>query len=85
MTKAILYCDEHGIQVEQKKKADYQKDVGKLKWLDQYFGSFYLDSIDTALIDKVKTEKRDEASASTANQYLALIRAILRMARDEWE
>jgi hypothetical protein len=39
--------------------------------------------MDKALIDKVKTEKRDEASASTANRYLALIRAILRMARDE--
>jgi integrase len=71
--------------IEKQDKADYQKDVGKLKWLDQYFGGLYLDSIDKALIDKVKAGKRDEASASTANRYLALIRAILRMARDDWE
>lgn len=71
--------------IEKQDKADYQKDVGKLKWLNQYFGGLYLDSIDKTLIDKVKTEKREEASASTANRYLALIRAILRMARDEWE
>jgi len=66
-------------------KADHQKDVGKLKWLDQYLSDKYLDQLDRDLIDHIARVKRDEASPSTANRYLALIRAIMRMARDEWD
>ena len=66
-------------------KRDHQKDVGKLLWLDQYFGSLYLDQIDRDAIDKIAEIKKQEASRSTANRYMALIRAILRAARDEWD
>jgi len=37
------------------------------------------------LIDEAAAARRKEVSASTVNRYLALVRAILRMARDEWE
>jgi len=70
---------------DRKEKADLEKDVGKLKWLDSHLGHRYLDQIDRDLIDGIGQLKRDESSASTANRYLALIRAILRMARDEWD
>ena len=66
-------------------KRDHCKDVGKLKRLDKFFGNRYLDEIDRALIETVKIEIRAGASAATTNRYLALIRAMLRMARDEWE
>lgn len=66
-------------------KRDHVKDIGKLQWLDQFFGQCYLDEIKRDLIDQVARIKKNEASPSTANRYLALIRAILRMARDEWE
>lgn len=66
-------------------KADHLKDVGKLRWLDQFFGGLYLDEIDRELIDHMSHTKKAEASASTANRYLALVRAILKMAKDEWE
>ncbi|MEH6625424.1 MAG: tyrosine-type recombinase/integrase [Motiliproteus sp.] len=68
-----------------KEKADHQKDVGKLKWLDQFLRDRYLDEIDRDLIDEVGRIKRDESSPSTANRYFSLMRAILRMARDEWD
>lgn len=45
----------------------------------------YLDQIDRDLIDRIGEAKRREASRSTANRYLALLRSILRTARDEWE
>lgn len=48
-------------------------------------GRCYLDEIDRGLIDQLSEVKKREASPSTANRYLALLRAILRMARDEWE
>lgn len=66
-------------------KADHQKDLAKLKWFDQFLRDRYLDEIDRDLIDHIGALKKHEASASTANRYLALLRAILRMARDEWE
>ncbi|WP_210397307.1 tyrosine-type recombinase/integrase [Motiliproteus sediminis] len=66
-------------------KADHQKDVGKLKWLDTYLRDRYLDQIDRDLIDEIGRIKRAESSPSTANRYLALMRAILRMARNEWD
>ena len=70
---------------EKQDKRDHQKDIGKLRRLDAYFRGLYLDQINRSLIDVVKFDIRSEASASTANRYLALIRAMLRMARDEWE
>lgn len=66
-------------------KADHQKDRGKLKWLHPHLGHKYLDEITRDLIDSIGRLKRDESSPSTANRYMALIRAILRMARDEWD
>jgi len=66
-------------------KADHHQDVAKLRWLDQFFGGLHLDEINRDLIDEMAHRKKVEASASTANRYLALVRAILRAARDEWE
>lgn len=66
-------------------KADHRKDLGKLRWLDRHFGGFYLDEINRDEVDRVGMLKKTEATPSTANRYLALIRAILRAARDDWE
>jgi len=70
---------------EKEHKAELQKDVAMLRWLDQFLGSKYLDEIDRELIDQIGAAKRKTAMPSTANRYLALVRAILRMVRDEWE
>ena len=37
------------------------------------------------MVDRIGNFKKQEASASAANRYLALVKAILRRARDEWE
>ena len=66
-------------------KADHHKDIAKLKWLDQFLRSHYLDEISRDMVDHIGASKKREASASTANRYLALLRAVLRKARDEWE
>ncbi|WP_418251432.1 tyrosine-type recombinase/integrase [Granulosicoccus antarcticus] len=66
-------------------KADHNKDIAKLCWLDGFLADLYLDEIDRDVIDHIAEKKRSEASASTANRYLAVIRAILIMARDEWD
>lgn len=66
-------------------KADHHKDIAKLRWLDGYLADYYLDEIDRDIVDRIGEAKRAEASASTANRYLAVVRAILIMARDEWD
>ena len=44
-----------------------------------------LDEIDLDLIDSIRAAKLKEAAKATTNRYLALVRAILLRARDEWE
>ncbi|MEM7277712.1 MAG: site-specific integrase, partial [Pseudomonadota bacterium] len=70
---------------EKEHKADLKHDIEKLRWLDSYFGQLYLDEISRDLIDEVASEKKKGKAAATANRYLALIRSILRAARDDWE
>lgn len=66
-------------------KATIKGDAAKLKWLDQFLGDKYLDEINRELIVQIGEVKKAESSPANANRYLALIRAILRIARDEWE
>ena len=60
-------------------------DKAKLRWLDDYLGGKKLDEIDRTLIDRIKFDREKIASRGTTNRYLALIRAILRRACNEWE
>jgi integrase len=71
--------------LETKHKRTHEDDKAKLRWLDEYLGGKHLDEIDRTLIDRIGCACETAASASTANRYLALIRAILRRACDEWE
>lgn len=66
-------------------KASHLDDVAKLKWLDRFLGSLTLDQITQQVIADIKDARIKEASKSTANRYLALIRSILIRSRDEWE
>jgi integrase len=71
--------------LETKHKATHRDDIAKLRWLHSYMGGKYLDEIDRTLIDRIKFDREKLASAGTTNRYLALIRAILRRACNEWE
>lgn len=66
-------------------KATHHEDKKKLLWLHHILGEMNLDDINQDVIDKVRSAKLNEASKSTTNRYLALVRAILIRARDEWE
>lgn len=71
--------------LETKHKRTHEDDIAKLRWLDSYLGGKHLDEIDRTLIDRIRFARETIASAGTANRYLALIRAILRRACNEWE
>lgn len=70
---------------EKDHKADLNHDIEKIRWLDPFLGDKYLDQISRDLIGDIGERKKVETSRSTANRYLALIRAVLRMARDDWD
>ena len=71
--------------LESKQKATHEDDKAKLRWLDAHLGGKHLDEIDRTVIDKVKFAREKIASAGTTNRYLALVRAILRRACNDWE
>lgn len=66
-------------------KATHDQDRAVLRWLDPYLGGKALGEITRDLIAKIGEAKVKTASPGTANRHLALIRAILRRARDDWE
>jgi len=70
---------------ETTEKATHQEDIRKFRWLDPFLGTLMLDQITLDVLDSIKVEKLKTAGKPTVNRYLALIRAVLLRARDEWE
>lgn len=66
-------------------KTTHPDDKRKLAWLHAFVGDRMLDEITLDVIDRIRAAKLKEASKATTNRYLALVRAILRRARDVWE
>lgn len=66
-------------------KRSHSKDLAIITWLHPRFGDLYLDEISREVVDSVKAERLKHGSKSTANRYLALIRAVLNKVRDDWE
>lgn len=66
-------------------KATHKEDIAKLKWLHSILGEMMLDEITLDVIARIKEARLQQASKSTANRFLALVRAILKRAVDEWD
>jgi len=70
---------------ETSEKVTHGEDIRKLRWLDPFLGTLMLDEVNLDVIDAVKAARLKGAGKPTVNRYLALVRAILLCARDEWE
>jgi len=68
-------------------KATHEQDIAKLKWLHPILGELMLDEITLDVIARIKAARLKEIgkSSSTTNRFLALVRAILKRAVDEWD
>ncbi len=75
----------HKWLLETEHKASHLQDVSQVAWLQQFFRGKFLRELTREAIAAVGEVKRKEASPSTANRYLAMIRAILRRAALDWE
>lgn len=65
-------------------KRDFEKDKSKLRWLHKHLKGRSLQGVDNELVHDVLALKT-EASPTTKNRYIALVRAILNAAVDEWK
>lgn len=70
---------------ETSEKATHKEDKKKLVWLHGFLGELNLDQVTRDVIDQIRSAKLKDVSKGTVNRYLALVRAILLRARDEWE
>ncbi len=66
-------------------KKTHQHDVMAIRWFQPHFQGKLLTELTKDLIAEAGEIKREETSPPTANRYLALVRAILRRAMNEWE
>lgn len=66
-------------------KRTHEEDKAKLRWIASHWNNRLLREIDRDTIKLLAAKKAAEASKTTANRYLALIRAIFRRAVKEWE
>lgn len=66
-------------------KRDFQRDQLRLAWLSRHLSGLRLSDIDQDAVLGLSELKRSETSPSTANRYTALLRSILRAARDDWQ
>lgn len=84
---------------EKSEKKTLETDKSHLRWLNPYLGSKHLDEINRDMIAEISMARQKPyeiprekgpprkiaPKPSTVNRTLEIIRAILRMARDEWE
>jgi integrase len=67
-------------------KATHKEDIAKLKWLDRHLGHLQLHEVTSDVIHSIKSAKlKEKVAKATVNRYLALVRSILRAARDDWD
>lgn len=66
-------------------KKTHDKDKERLRYVHAFLSGKYLDEIDYDTIEVLANAKAAEgAKPATVNRHLAVVRAILRKARDEW-
>lgn len=71
---------------EQEHRKSPGDDKKYLRWLHRHLHDKYLDEINKALIDRLRSKKLQEGvSNSTANHVLAFLRSVLNRAHKEWE
>jgi integrase len=70
---------------ETQHKTTHDEDKSKLRWLQTYLKGRDLNFVTRDVIQAILQQKAQEASTTTANRYLALIRAILRCAVHDWQ
>lgn len=70
---------------EKSHKASLEKDKEIFRWVEPWLSGVEIARIDRALLFRISEAKARASNESTANRYMALIRAVLRRACEVWE
>lgn len=70
---------------EKSHKSSFDKDQLVFRWADRWLRDKRLRDIDRDLLSRMADSKAKQTTKANANRYMAVIRAVLRRARDEWE
>ena len=70
---------------ENDEKRSLKTDLGILRWFSPRLATTYLTDITRGMIEELRQEKLENCSTQTVNRHMALLSAILRKARDDWE
>lgn len=66
-------------------KRSLNRDAGIIAWLRPRLKDKLLSEIDRETIEELRRDRAKESSKSNVNREMALLRAMLRAARDDWE
>lgn len=70
---------------ERESKRSLHSDISIIEWFQPHLEHVVLDQIGGDEIARLRQLKAKSSSKATANRHMALLRAILRAARDDWE
>lgn len=70
---------------DKKHKKSIHLDLMILEWFAPHLESTYLSEITRERVEQLRRLKREECGELTVNRYFALLRSLLRAARDDWE
>ncbi len=70
---------------EKKHKKSYRDDVSRIRWFTKHLRGKTMDQVSRDMIDGIISRHHAHSSSRTKDLYVALIRAIFRMAQREWE
>lgn len=70
---------------EKKHKKSYRDDVSRIRWFTRHLRGKTLDQVSRDMIDGIISRHHARSSTRTKDLYVALIRAIFRVAQREWE
>lgn len=70
---------------EKQHKKSYRDDVSRIRWFTRHLRGKTLDQVSRDMIDGIISRHHARSSSRTKDLYVALIRAIFRMAQREWE
>jgi len=70
---------------EKSHKASIEKDKEIFRWVDRYLRDVRLSAINRALLDEIQEAKVKQSTRATTNRYMGHLRAVLRIAANEWE
>lgn len=80
-----LWADARKRWLHETRKRTKAKDEAILSWLDQHLKRRTVQDIIRPVVEHLRALKAEETSKSTADRYMALLRAVLRKCVNDWQ